>query len=308
MEIGERLLLTYTGASQHVQLEPGVYSIECWGASGNGQEINKNTNSGPAGKGGYARAVLMTYKPVEYYAYVGGVGKASTSGIAEGGWNGGGCAWASDNSEPANGGGGASDIRLLDGPWDSEKGLLSRIIVAGGGGGGGEDGGDAGQAGGGNVGIGTYGATQNSASGGGVFGKGAHTNYDGGGGGGGWFGGGTSGGSQSRPTTNSSSDTSAAASGGSGYVATIKSFKPSGYIPTTENYLEGAELIPGNVAIPNPTGGLDSVGNLGDGYIAITCLSKPESNNNGSATIYVKVNGEWRLGTSLKTKVNGTWK
>ncbi|MGX4438155.1 glycine-rich protein, partial [Clostridioides difficile] len=34
-----------------------------------------------------------------------------------------------------SGGGGATDIRLVNGDWNNEQGLLSRIIVAGGGGG-----------------------------------------------------------------------------------------------------------------------------------------------------------------------------
>ena len=57
----------------------------------------------------------------------------SGTGIAYGGFNGGGCAFTSDSRDLAHGWGGASDVRLIVGSWDAESSLLSRIIVAGGG-------------------------------------------------------------------------------------------------------------------------------------------------------------------------------
>lgn len=309
MKTGENLKFNYTGAQQSINLTAGRYQIECWGASGNGRSINKINDSGLEGKGGYTKGVLNLYSTTELFVYVGGVGAASTGGIAEGGWNGGGCAWATDATEPANGGGGASDVRLIGGEWDSPEGLLSRFIVAGGGGGGGEDSGDAGRAGGGTTGFGSFPGTQNSASGGAVFGKGAHTNFDGGGGGGGWFGGGTGGGSQNRPMSNSTSDVGSA-SGGSGYALTTTSYIPTGYLCSAKHYLDSTVLIHGDASMPNPNGGTNITGNIGNGYVTITCLyseDEPVQKPTGNS-VFVKVNGIWKKSLSAKTKVNGIWK
>ena len=61
------------------------------------------------------------------------MGKSIGSGLAKGGFNGGGDAYGSSTSEPGNGGGGASDVRI------GSNSLYARVIVAGGGGGAGED-------------------------------------------------------------------------------------------------------------------------------------------------------------------------
>ena len=84
-----------------------------------------------SGKGGYSTGILNTPNPLDLYVYVGGIGQSSITGEAQGGFNGGGNGYASGDSEPGNGGGGATDIRI---EIDS---LYARLIVAGGGGGGG---------------------------------------------------------------------------------------------------------------------------------------------------------------------------
>jgi hypothetical protein len=188
------------------------------------------------------------------YVYVGCVGGSSDSGPAKGGYNGGGYACSCGSSDPANGGGGASDVRLTGGEWDNSNGLLSRFIVAGGGGGGGEDGDLGGYGGGVSGGLNPY----NQAGTGGVFGKGAHTNYDGGGGGGGWIGGFTRGGSQTIPTSCDCTDTNGG-TGGSGYVYTNTSEVYNGYLVPTK-YQMFDTVLTGNV-------------NNGNGVVKITSES-----------------------------------
>lgn len=310
MKKGDVLKLDYTGSEQVINLTIGKYQIECWGASGNGKELSNNTDSGNAGRGGYVKGTISIFKDMTLYAYVGGVGEYSASGLARGGWNGGGCAWATGNNEPGHGGGGATDIRLINGDWDNPQGLLSRIIVAGGGAGGGEDPGDNGGAGGGLTGMSfnstSYGGTQSSGRNGGVFGKGAHTPNDGGGGGGGWFGGGNNNGSQTIPTSNNTSDTGNSQSGGSGYVLDSSSYKPDGYLGTQDYHFGDAGFLDGTKTMPNPNGDGLITGNLGNGHIRITCLESVEVNN-GNA-VFVKVNGEWKKSINSLAKVNGEWK
>ena len=290
MNIGDKLKFDYTGDVQEVTLEKGTYQFECWGAQGGNSAISDHVNAqlGVGGKGGYSRGEILVQSPQTFYIYVGGVGLPSDTGIAEGGWNGGGCSWASNASDPAGGGGGATDIRLVGGEWDNEEGLYSRIIVAGGGGGGGEDG-EVGGYGGGEISGGTYSSSQSTSRGGAVFGKGAHTNYDGGGGGGGWFGGGTLGGSQNRPTANSTSDTNGA-SGGSGYVLTSNSYKPGGYTPSLDYYFISSEKMAGNETTPTKDGTSTQVGHEGNGYCVITQLSDKNThvlNQLGSTELFI---------------------
>lgn len=316
MKTGEITHFSYTGKPQEITLNKGIYKLEVWGAEGGGYRLSGNADAGDGGRGGYATGVLTLNAKQTLYIYVGGHGKSSTGGIANGGWNGGGCAWASSSGEPGNGGGGATDIRLVGGAWSNANSLKSRIIVAGGGGGGGEDTNETGGYGGGTSGGSTYGATQTSTSGGGAFGKGAHTPNDGGGGGGGWYGGGTTNGSQTKPTANSTADTSATASGGSGYVLTETSSKPDGYTPTEEYYLVDTELLAGNVSIPKYDSTGTQTGNIGHGHVVITCIEsssvdarcKIEGSIKNVNLMKVKVNNSWKDIARVMTKVNGVWK
>ncbi len=142
--------LDYTGTVQEVTLPPGRYKLQCWGAQG-GSVSGSYTANGS--KGGYSEGVLVLTAVTTLYIFVGGKGTdsstSSTSGTANGGWNGGGGSvrQSSYNSSGTYGvsyprpGGGATDIALVSSDMAyssyrnnrSAASLLSRIIVAGGG-------------------------------------------------------------------------------------------------------------------------------------------------------------------------------
>ncbi|HBG1595091.1 hypothetical protein KWU32_18855 [Clostridioides difficile] len=231
----------YIGAGKKVTLKPGKYKLECWGASGGGR-FDEWTE---CAKGGYSKGELTLKKETILYVYAGESGYKKFSNISDwAGFNGGGRG-PNEGVDPkfTTCGGGATDIRLIGGVWNDEQGLLSRIIVAGGGGsistsssliglGGGFVGG-MGVASGTTCTGGTQyegGVTVNS-SGNGSFGKGGSGNVCAGGGG--WFGG-------------AGASSSAVGGGGSGYVLTKDSYKPKGYIPTSEYWLENVNSIAGD--------------------------------------------------------------
>ena len=178
---GDRLILNYVECPIPVKLCSGKYLVEVFGA-------------GSSGLGGYARGILNLIETSTFYAYIGGKGSRGTT------WNGGGVGHITTCY-----GGGATDLRLIDGDWNNINSLRSRIIVAGGGGGyggrgaggngGGLTGGDGDSSGYGTAGTG---GTQTSGGTGGTGGKfgigGDRTGVGGGGGGGGGYygGGGTS--------------------------------------------------------------------------------------------------------------------
>lgn len=312
---GDILNVPYSGASVSTILPKGTYKLEVWGAEGGGRRISGNPNSGLGGYGGYSKGTLTLAKEQSVFLYSGGVGASTDSTLAEGGFNGGGCAWGSGHSEPGNGGGGGSDIRI------GQDSLYARVIVAGGGGGGGEDSGDSIGHGGGTSGIASgsgtaYPGTATGATGGGAFGQGAHTPNDGGGGGGGWYGGGTTNGSQTRPTSNNSSDTSGG-SGGSGYVYTSSTASnyPSGCLLDSSMYLTDASTVAGDTTIVSPTGS-SLTGSQGNGYCRITVISVKSLNlptNIGgtwhdSEGVYVNIGGTWKEVEAVYVNVDGTWK
>lgn len=108
-----------------------TYKLEVWGAEGGGSRLSGNGSSGYGGAGGYASGIISLNAGDVINIYVGGHGGSAISGLATGGWNGGGSGYASGSSEPGNGGGGATDIRI------NGTDLYNRVIAAGGGGGGG---------------------------------------------------------------------------------------------------------------------------------------------------------------------------
>lgn len=114
----------------------GLYQMQCWGARGGGSRMNGSFYA-TYGKGGYASGKIKLKKGEKLFLYVGGHGTDSVVGKdSAGGWNGGGLGtWDRSDNETSGGGGGATDIRLLDGEWNDTKSLASRIMVAGGGGG-----------------------------------------------------------------------------------------------------------------------------------------------------------------------------
>ena len=133
----------YTGGEQtFIVPVSGTYKVELWGAQGgdNGNGLN-------GGLGGYVSGNINLNQNIQLFFYVGGVGATNGSGNQElddkyqnenfgsvnGGYNGGG---DSGNQSIYNGsGGGATDIRIVDGSWNNFDSLKSRIIVAAAGGG-----------------------------------------------------------------------------------------------------------------------------------------------------------------------------
>lgn len=106
----------------------GYYKVELWGAQGG------NSPDVEGGKGAYTSGYIFMRKKEKLYLYV---GEQPTT--LAGGYNGGGIA---TNTYNARGGGGATDIRYFvsepsssDLEWNSQRGLNSRIMVAGAGGG-----------------------------------------------------------------------------------------------------------------------------------------------------------------------------
>ena len=133
----------YTGTEQtFIAPVSGTYKVELWGAQGGG-----NDNGSIGGLGGYVSGNINVNQNEMMFFYIGGVGningsnglKLSNNFINEkfpnavGGYNGGG---DSGNQSIYNGsGGGASDVRLINGKYNDFNSLKSRIIVAAGGGG-----------------------------------------------------------------------------------------------------------------------------------------------------------------------------
>lgn len=140
--MGETRSFGYTGAASEVQLIPGSYKLQVWGAQGG------TYSSYTGGRGGYSEGVLTLLQALKVYVFVGGQGSRSGNG----GWNGGGggSGSASYSSSGTSGssymacGGGGTDIALVTSSMAyssyrtnrSSESLLSRIIVAGGGSGG----------------------------------------------------------------------------------------------------------------------------------------------------------------------------
>ena len=146
---------SYTGTVQEIELVPGTYKLQCWGAQGgeNPAYSTYGITSQYGGKGGYSEGILTLTSPTTLYIFVGG--QPSTSST-NGGWNGGGggsgTSQYGQTSDANYGqgytklgrGGGATDIALVTSTMSyssyrtnrSSASYLSRFIVAGGGSGG----------------------------------------------------------------------------------------------------------------------------------------------------------------------------
>ena len=115
----------YTGDAQTFTAPyTGTYKIQCWGA-------------GSSCQGAYTSGYLYINQGKTLYVYVGpGCGfltyKSTTHSIV---FNGGGGFIDGCTDFNNNTGGGATDIRLVNGNWDDFSSLKSRIMVAAGGGG-----------------------------------------------------------------------------------------------------------------------------------------------------------------------------
>jgi hypothetical protein len=260
----------FTGDIQSIDLPPGRYLLEAWGAQGG----NDSTSLG--GRGGFSRGEITLTDAQTLYIGVGGAGTANTasfSGVASGGFNGGGHRATSGMS--GSGGGGATHIAINPGVLSNLDNNRSAVLIVAGGGGGGDrhyhtsgqiaPGGAGGGLEGGTNGVYGSGGTQTAGGVGsvaadgvhsqhGTFGQGGngHANGLAGGGGGGWFGGG---GGFRRPPGYTMPRGNVGA-GGSGYV---------------RGNLTNKETIRGDLTMPNPNGG-EMLGREGHGFARITAL------------------------------------
>ena len=242
---GQYKQFNYTGGVQSIELLPGKYIFECYGASGGGGSgASAHASYDAGGLGGYTKAVMEITEKMTVYCYVGGAGKYGVSGNPYGGplggWNGGG----QGGNISSGSGGGSTDFRKTNGAWNNTNSLRSRFIVAGGGGGSDNSTGSysddgSGGSGGGLTAQGAwisgeynsgYAGTQSS---GGGFGYGADVtnNTDTGGAGGGWYGG---------KVTNHNNG---GAGGGSSYIKGYSGCNTSYHsYQTNINYIEGGSL------------------------------------------------------------------
>ena len=104
--------------SYEVIFSPGIYKIECWGASG-------GDGSEPGGNGAFVSGIIQLKFRKKLYFFIGANGKDNYVNAFNGGGAG---------TKPyGRSGGGATDIRTINN--EEFEGLKSRIIVAAGGGG-----------------------------------------------------------------------------------------------------------------------------------------------------------------------------
>ena len=128
MKILKRMILKQYNFScneepQSIELNPGLYLFECWGAKGFKTEhsISEDGCLYASGGGGYASGFMFLHETKSFFVYVGKAGKSKSS------------TFNSNNlTYSSYYGGGATDIRLEGGEWYLFESLKTRIIVAGG--------------------------------------------------------------------------------------------------------------------------------------------------------------------------------
>ncbi len=144
----------YTGSEQvFVTPVSGYYNIELWGAGGGHHYVDNRNEDWKeyvydlVSAGAYTSGEIYLEKGELLYVYVGGQGEdgqsiedvnrithfGATSKAGIGGYNGGGDGMDDPDGQASGGGGGATDIRLVDGSSDSFESLKSRLMVAAGG-------------------------------------------------------------------------------------------------------------------------------------------------------------------------------
>ncbi len=125
----------YTGSKQDfLAKKEGYYQIELWGSGGSRKLGEENL----LGYGSYTSGEIYLKKEEKLYIYVGQEPQSCTpyyscTGEAYNGGGSGGFFTVSHFLLRDGGGGGATDIRLVDGDWNTFEGLKSRIMVAAGG-------------------------------------------------------------------------------------------------------------------------------------------------------------------------------
>lgn len=261
----------YTGQSQTVTLDPGLYRFRCWGAQG-----GSYNNSYQGGAGGYSEGVIRLEEPTTLYLYAGGQSSTFTSStVSNAGFNGAGkgdYTYYNSTYTYAQGGGGGTDIRI------GSDSLYARVIVAGGGAGASNSYNALTTRYGGGLTAGaynsTYQATQTSGNAFGIGQNGYSANnykYTSAGSGGGWYGG------KSEQSQSDTNNYSSYTSGGSGYVYTEETASnyPSGCLLNSKYYLSDAKTIAGNMSIPDPNDfSQTTIGRIGNGYITISTVEE----------------------------------
>ncbi|MBQ6449513.1 hypothetical protein IJJ08_01250 [bacterium] len=116
----------------------GTYVVELWGASG-GKGIYRYATNSFGGSGAFVSGNVHLVANQKYYVYVGeqGTDQITFNVNVDGGWNGGGLGQNDhDNDDAGGAGGGATDIRTINGDFSETNSLRGRLMVAAGGGGG----------------------------------------------------------------------------------------------------------------------------------------------------------------------------
>ena len=143
ISVGYEQIFNYTGTEQEYKIPAtGAYRIELWGADG-------GSDTPEIGRGGYTAGTINLTKGDKIYFYVGQKGELGTlgndttqtpgkgAGKTFNGGGAGGNAQGSTTYKWSNyrggfSGGGATDVRLINGNWNNSSSLASRIMVAGG--------------------------------------------------------------------------------------------------------------------------------------------------------------------------------
>ncbi len=283
LNIGFSWAFNYTGDEQsYVVPISGRYKIELWGAEG-GKALCNGSVCNDGGNGAYTKGEINLKEGNTFYLYVGSAGTNAVRGKnVNGGYNGGGLGtWDLKDDEASAGGGGATDIRLVNGDWKNFDGLKSRIMVAAGGGGSSYT--YAVGAGGGLTAPLVYSSitpasqTEGYAFGYGQDGNGTSDSSGVGGGGSGYYGGRT----QNVNTQSSGNGGSSFISGHPGCNA-IKQESTEGNIEHTGDsthysgfVFTNTEMKAGNEVMPMHDGTENTMtGNTGNGYARITYLGK----------------------------------
>ena len=275
-EVIEKFDFPYSGREEtFIAPISSNYDIELWGAIGTG-----------AAYGSYTKGTIYLEEGTKLYVYVGQktVKESNAKGFNAGTGDSGGYS-----------GGGATDIRLVDGPWNDFNGLKSRIMVAAGGGSAttgvpGAGGGLIGYNGGGGI----KGATQTSGGTGDKLSRKGRFGYayGGTGGGNGYYAGGGAGfvtgasGGSSFISGHNGSDAIAETSTENNIIHTGNSNHYSGYVFKDTLMIDGKgyewTTEKGNQSLmPKPNGGYFSngTGNNTDGYARIKTADMVPNDN-----------------------------
>lgn len=294
----ESVDFAYAGTSKtYIVPKDGNYKIELWGAQGG----NITTSSYTGGKGAYTSGEIHLTQGQKLYFFV---GEHYNNYKNEMSFNGGGKGGYSTHNEFNANGGGATDVRLVNGSWDDFDSLKSRIMVAGGGGGsnvwsyganGGAAGGLTGYSGilsgsgsltpsaGASQTAGGLGFGGNGGNYQGTFGQGGYSIYYSdswyynSGGGGGYYGGGSGG---------AGSGIVSSAAGGSSFISGHPGCNAISESSTKDNIIHTGSpnhysnmvftntlMKSGNEEMPSYTGDSFMIGNAGNGYARISLLN-----------------------------------